>query len=162
MGNKTYVQNDEPIGVPDDTLWIDLDEAGKSTTDAVLYTEPQTLTESQKAQARDNIGAVANEVATLSGQVVLNYPDSCRFQLRDCRRYGRMCTFTIQLFVDEAITGQSYGFALVTLPVAPASRVWINNETKFYMDGGNSDIKVNNSLLSAGNYILTGFFFTAE
>lgn len=64
-GNKIYKQNDEPIDAPDGTLWVDLDAegmegsvSGGSIEGAVLYTE-QYLTESQKAQARHNIGAAA-------------------------------------------------------------------------------------------------------
>lgn len=156
---EVYVQNSEPVNVPDDTIWIDLEESGKSTTESVLYTK-QNLTEDQQAQARANIGAVGDEVTDLSSQITLNYPNNCRFQLRSCYCYGKMCTFTVQLFVDTAITGQNYGFTLVNMPVTSKHRVWISNGTQFYMDSGNSAIKVNNSSLSAGNYILSGFFIT--
>lgn len=64
-GNKIYKQNDEPIDAPDGTLWVDLDAEGAEGSasggfieGAVLYTE-QYLTEAQKAQARQNIGAAA-------------------------------------------------------------------------------------------------------
>ena len=30
LGNKVYVQNEEPIDAADGSVWIDLDEEGKS------------------------------------------------------------------------------------------------------------------------------------
>ena len=131
--------------------------------DSVRYSE-QSLTDEQKAQARENIGAqAAMDVVDLSAQVTLNYPDNTRMQLRDCKRYGRMCTFTLQMFVDVAITDQAYGFTIATLPVSPVGRVWINNGTQFYMDAGSTGkINVNNYSLAAGNYLMTGFFFINE
>lgn len=61
--SSIYVQEEEPVGADDGTLWVDLNEdVVGSTTKAVLY-EPQELTEEQKAQARENIGLVEVEPA---------------------------------------------------------------------------------------------------
>ena len=124
----------------------------------------QTLTDEQKLQARTNIGAQQTMVVeNLSSQVVLNYPENTTKQLINCFRYGKICMFTVQINITAAITEQPYGFTVVTLPVAAAHRVWINNGTQFYMDAGSTGkINVNNNSLAAGNYILSGFFFINE
>lgn len=57
LGTKIYSQNEEPTDAQDGALWIDLDEeALGASSNAVLYTA-QSLTDEQKAQARENIGA---------------------------------------------------------------------------------------------------------
>ena len=60
-----HIGNDEPTD-GNVTLWLDMDEESGGTESggssaAVLYTE-QTLTEGQKAQARENIDAISNDL----------------------------------------------------------------------------------------------------
>ena len=57
--DQIYVQNSEPAGAADGSLWLDLDEEVDVEQDySVLYTG-QTLTAAQKAQVRSNIEAVS-------------------------------------------------------------------------------------------------------
>ena len=72
--SSIYVQEEEPVGADDGTLWVDLDEelSDPSSLNAVLYTE-QFLTEEQKAQARENIGAAMQEIPREKAQIVYNF-----------------------------------------------------------------------------------------
>ena len=141
---------------------VEVPDSGGDANDAVLYTS-QTLTDDQKLQARTNIGAQqAMVMENLSSQVVLNYPENTTKQFISCFRYGKTCMFTVQINITKAITEQPYGFTVVTIPVSPVVRVWINNGTQFYMDAGLGEIRVNDETMGVGNYIMTGFFFIKE
>lgn len=121
----------------------------------------QLLTETQKSQARANIGAATSEATRHDGEVVFPFLDKMTIQIQNVSRWGPLCTFCLQFVVNEPITA-GYGFTLATMPFAPDTRVWINNGTQFYMDAGMKDVRVNNSTLGAGSNILTGFFFIRE
>lgn len=157
-GQLVAVKEVDENGVP--VEWETVSVQGGTITDAVLFTK-QELTAEQKAQARENIGAGDGILADLANQIVFFHVDQISLQLLNCFRYGKICTFTLQFNVNTTIS-DNYGFTLATLPVAPAGRVWINNATTFYMDAFNKDVRVNNELLSPGNYILTGFFIIGE
>ena len=138
----------------------DLPDAASIPTEAVLYTE-QILTATQKTQARENIGAMPNGLSSHNNEVIYHYADNCTIQVTNVQRCGRMCIFCLQFIVNTAISA-NYGFAFATLPFASTARVWINYETKFYMDAGSNKVNVNSSSLAAGNYMLNGFFFIHE
>lgn len=59
---EVYAQNEEPTNASIGALWADLDEelSGPASSDAVLYVE-QSLTDEQKAQARQNIRAAKDK-----------------------------------------------------------------------------------------------------
>lgn len=122
---------------------------------------PQTLTGAQKAQARKNIGCMSDEVTSHSGSVEFNFKENITVQLINCQTIGRLCVFCLQFVVNTQIES-NYGFTFATLPFSPTARLWINNGTKFYMDGGSKDIRVNGSAIATGSQILSGLFFTSE
>lgn len=156
VGQVIAVKAVNENGVP--VEWETVSMQNGAVTDAVLYTE-QALTDSQKAQVRQNIGVESLEMQNLTSQIAVNYPDNLLVVRKDCRKYGRICSFTIQINVMTAISA-NYGFALATLPCAPAGRIWINHTTQFYMDEGSNEVKVNSNKLDAKNYILSGIFLT--
>ena len=158
VGQVIAVKAVDENGTP--VEWETVSVQGGTITDAVLFTE-QKLTEEQKAQVRRNIQAVEDLVNDVTGEVVFNYPDNGTVQLKACYQNGKFCIFTLQLNIDTAIS-DSYGFTIANLPFAPVGRVWINNATMFYMDGKNNSIRVNESTLQIGNYILTGFFLVSD
>lgn len=155
-GQVMAVKSVDESGFP--VEWEAVSVQSGTVTDAVLYTG-QKLTKEQKTQARANIGAAAEEIIeNISGEVFLNYPNNCRMQLASCYRYGKICIFILQIFVDTIIS-DNYSFTLATLPVGPVNRVWINNGTQFFMDQQSAgNIRVNGDKLSAGGYTLSGFF----
>lgn len=102
-----------------------------------------------------------NSLTSHGEEIVFNYPDSITIQVNNFSKWGKLCTFTIQFLVNTAISG-NYGFSFCELPFAPTNRVWINNQTAFYMETGNKSIRCNGSTMNTGSYIWTGFYFTNE
>ena len=159
VGQVIAVKAVDANGAP--TEWETISIQNGTPTDAVTYTA-QTLTDTQKAQARENIGAQeAMVVEDLTNQIVFNFPDNVTIQKFSCFRWGKICTFTLQFIVNTAITS-NYGFTLATLPVAPVDRIWINNQSTFFIDGGYKDIRVNADTVPTGAKVLTGFFIIAD
>ena len=136
---------------------IEEDIANAST---VKFTA-QTLTEAQQKQARENIGAATDEVTLHNGDIVFLYPDNITLQVNSFNKWGKLCTFTIQFIVNTAIS-DGYGFIFCEMPFAPTNRVWINNQTGFYMDANWKAIRCNGSAMNTGSYIWSGFYFTDE
>lgn len=79
LGNKIYVQNDEPLDAADGSLWLDMDEEevnGSCAPQEAILCTPQDLTPEQQAQARENIGAVeAPETAEVGQTIVVKEVD---------------------------------------------------------------------------------------
>ena len=93
--------------------------------------------------------------------IVNKWPDNVTMLLKTFRRWGKLCLFTIQINVGTQITSD-YGFTLLEMPYSSIDRVWINNQTQFFMDAGNVAVRVNNDNLATGNYTLTGFYLTTD
>mgnify|MGYP003289781474 CR=1 FL=1 len=121
----------------------------------------QTLTKEQKEQARNNIGAMSNEVSSHNNDVTFYFSENYTVQVTNVQRCGRLCIFCVQILVNESFTS-SYGFNLVSLPFAPTSRIWINNGTQFFIDGGSKHIRVNGSSVAKGTLMLNGIFIIDE
>lgn len=93
--------------------------------------------------------------------IVNKWPDNVTIVVKSFRRWGKLCLFTVQINVGTAIS-TNYGFTLLEMPYTSVDRVWINNQTQFYMDSNNVAVRVNNANLATGNYILTGFYLTTD
>lgn len=93
--------------------------------------------------------------------IVNKWPDNVTVVLKSFRRWGKLCLFTVQINVTTQIS-TNYGFTLFEMPYTSIDRVWINNQTQFYMDANNVAVRVNNDNLATGNYILTGFYLTTD
>ena len=93
--------------------------------------------------------------------IVNKWPDNVTVILKSFRRWGKLCLFTVQIKVTTQITSD-YGFTLLEMPYASIDRVWINNQTQFYMDGNKVAVRVNDEKLFADYYILTGFYLTTD
>lgn len=89
------------------------------------------------------------------------WPDNLTVVVNVFRRWGKLCLFTLQIMVNTAIS-TDYGFSLFQLPYATIDRVWVNNQTEFYVDTTQNYIKVNNDKLSTGTHLLTGFYLTTD
>lgn len=100
-------------------------------------------------------------IQNASSLIVNKWPNNVTIILRSFRRWGKLCLFTVQLNVTTQITSD-YGFTLLEMPYASIDRVWINNETNFYMDANKVAVRVNEEKLFPGNYALTGFYLTAD
>lgn len=155
-GNKIYKQNDEPIDAPDGTLWVDLDAegmegsvSGGSIEGAVLYTE-QYLTESQKAQARQNIGAAAVGEGgdSNSGSNVDQYFETVTKSTIDTITWDGNTT-------DRAVFNSNYYFVSSSVF---AIEDFANGCTATTTSGGinyvssSKIVSVNNGLIEVGNY----------
>lgn len=93
--------------------------------------------------------------------IVNKWPDNVTLMLKTFRRWGKLCLFTIQFIVETQIS-TNYGFTLFEMPYTSVDRVWINNQTRFYMDANKVAVRVNNENLATGNYTLTGFYLTTD
>lgn len=93
--------------------------------------------------------------------IVNKWPDNVTIVVKSFRRWGKLCLFTVQINVGTAIS-TNYGFTLLEMPYTSVDRVWINNQTQFYMDSNNVAVRVNNANLATGNYTLTGFYLTTD
>lgn len=100
-------------------------------------------------------------IQNASSLIVNKWPDNLTIILRSFRRWGKLCLFTVQFNVGTAIS-TNYGFTLLEMPYTSIDRVWINNQTQFFMDAGNVAVRVNNDNLATGNYTLTGFYLTTD
>lgn len=127
---------------------------------AVLYTE-QDLSETQKKQARKNIGATEDAVHRHSHAAIFNYPGNGTVLLNHFIRYGKVCTFTIQLNITEQINDK-YSFAIMTLPFTCVGRLWLNNSTAYYINDGERDILRNASSTPVGGITLSGVYITSD
>ena len=103
----------------------------------------------------------ASGIQDASSLIVNKWPDNVTVIVRSFRRWGKLCLFTVQMNVTTQIS-TNYGFTLLEMPYTSIDRVWINNQTRFYMDGNNVAVRVNNDNLATGNYILTGFYLTTD
>nr|DAF30053.1 MAG TPA: hypothetical protein [Caudoviricetes sp.] len=93
--------------------------------------------------------------------IVNKWPDNLTFVVKTFRRWGKLCLFTVQINVGTAIS-TNYGFTLFEMPYTSIDRVWINNQTQFFMDSDNVAVRVNDERLATGNYTLTGFYLTTD
>ena len=109
--------------------------------------------------SKSEIDALIGTITDKTTSVENLWEDNITWQLRNFQRWGKLCFFSLQIYVTESIS-TNYGFNLMKLPYAPTMRIWINNGTQFYLDNGNQHIKVNSSTLNAGNYILSGMYLT--
>lgn len=100
-------------------------------------------------------------IQNASSLIVNKWPDNVTMIVKSFRRWGKLCLFTAQLNVDTQISTR-YGFTLLEMPYTSIDRVWINNQTQFYMDANGVGVRVNNNNLATGNYILTGFYLTKD
>ena len=100
-------------------------------------------------------------IQNASSLIVNKWPNNVTVVLKTFRRWGKLCLFTIQFNVGTQILSD-YGFTLFEMPYTSIDRVWINNQTLFFMDADNVAVRVNNEQLATGNYILTGFYLTID
>ena len=100
-------------------------------------------------------------IQNASSLVTNLWPDNVTVVVNVFRRWGKLCLFTLQIMVNTAIS-TDYGFSLFQLPYATVDRVWINNQTNFYIDEAQNYVKVNNNRLATGTYALTGFYLTTD
>lgn len=100
-------------------------------------------------------------IQNASSLIVNKWPDNVTVAIRSFRRWGKLCLFTVQINVTTQITSD-YGFTLLEMPYTSVDRVWINNQTNFYMDANKVAVRVNEEKLFTGNYILTGFYLTTD
>jgi hypothetical protein len=100
-------------------------------------------------------------VANLSTKIETLFPDQITWVLRDFRKSGKVCSFTIQFNVTEAITS-SYSFTVFTLPFKSAGRVWLNNATQYFIAENSNKIQRNSSSIATGNVVLSGMYLTNE
>lgn len=96
-----------------------------------------------------------------SDQISTTWGDNITWQIKSFTRWGSLCLVTIQFVVNTAIEA-TYGFTFATLPYASMSRVWLSNQTDFWIDAGGKDIRRNGSSLGAGAEILTAFYLTSD
>ena len=93
--------------------------------------------------------------------IVNKWPDNVTIIVRSFRRWGKLCLFTVQIHVKTQITSD-YGFTLLEMPYASVDRVWINNQTQFFMDANKVGVRVNEEKLFPDYYALTGFYLTTD
>lgn len=96
-----------------------------------------------------------------SGQISTTWGDNITWQTGTFFRWGAICTFTIQFIVNTQIDAP-YGFTMVTLPYHSNGRIWINNQTEFWIDNGGNTIRRNSERLAPGARILSGFYLTND
>lgn len=100
-------------------------------------------------------------IQNASSLIVNKWPDNVTMIVKSFRRWGKLCLFTVQINVGTQIS-TNYGFTLLEMPYTSIDRVWINNQTQFYMDTANVAVRVNDDHLATGNYALTGFYLTTD
>lgn len=100
-------------------------------------------------------------IQNASSLIVNKWPDNVTVIVRSFRRWGKLCLFTVQIHVTTQITSD-YGFTLLEMPYASIDRVWINNQTQFFMDANKVAVRVNDEKLFADYYALTGFYLTTD
>ena len=100
-------------------------------------------------------------IQNASSLVTNLWPDNVTVVVNAFRRWGKLCLFTLQIMVNTAIS-TDYGFSLFQLPYATIDRVWVNNQTEFYIDTTQNYVKVNDDRLSTGPHLLTGFYLTTD
>ena len=96
-----------------------------------------------------------------SAQISTTWGDNITWQIKSFTRWGSLCLVTLQFIVNTAIE-TTYGFTMATLPYASMSRVWLNNQTEFFIDAGGKDIRRNGSSLGAGAKNLSCFYLTLD
>lgn len=96
-----------------------------------------------------------------SAQISTTWGDNITWQIKSFTRWGSLCLVTIQFVVDTAIES-TYGFTVATLPYASMSRVWLSNQTEFWIDAGGKNIRRNGSSLGTGAKIMTCFYLTLD
>ena len=87
--------------------------------------------------------------------------DKLTWQIGSFSRWGAVCIFTVQFIVDTEISSD-YGFDVVTLPYRTTSRVWVNNQSAFWIDARGNTIRRNGSTLGTGAHTLSGFYLTND
>lgn len=158
VGQVIAVKSVDESGFP--VAWETISVQGGTISNVVCYTE-QDLSETQKKQARKNIGATEDAVHHHSHTAIFNYPGNGTVLLNHFIRYGKVCTFTIQLNITEQISDK-YGFAIMTLPFTCVGRLWLNNDTKYYIDDNHREILRNASSTPVGNITLSGVYITSD
>lgn len=112
----------------------------------------------------EDVGALPESgfsILDKSGQITTPLSDKLTWQLGSFSRWGAVCMFTAQFIVDTEIS-LDYGFTVVTLPYRSTSRIWVNNQSAFWIDAGGNTIRRNAGTLGKGAYILSGFYLTND
>lgn len=111
-----------------------------------------------------DVGAISDtefDILDKSSLITTTWGDNITWQLGSFSRWGAVCTFTAQFIVDTEISS-TYGFTVVTLPYHASARIWVNNQSSFWIDSGGNTIRRNGSSLAKGAYILSGFYLTTD
>ena len=96
-----------------------------------------------------------------SSQISTTWGDNITWQIKSFTRWGSLCLVTLQFIVNTVIE-TTYGFTMATLPYASMSRVWLSNQTEFFIDAGGKDIRRNGSSLGTGAKNLSCFYLTLD
>ena len=107
--------------------------------------------------------AAENGFSILDKSSLITTPliDKLTWQIGSFSRWGAVCIFTVQFIVDTEISSD-YGFDVVTLPYRTTSRIWVNNQSAFWIDARGNTIRRNASTLGTGAYTLSGFYLTND
>lgn len=112
----------------------------------------------------EDVGALPESgfsILDKSNLITTPLSDKLTWQLGSFSRWGKVCTFTAQFIVDTEISS-GYGFTVVTLPYRSTARIWVNNQSLFWIDAGGNTIRRNGSTIAKGAYILSGFYLTND
>lgn len=101
------------------------------------------------------------DILDKSSLVTTTWGDNITWQLSSFARWGAVCTFTVQFVVNTEISS-TYGFDVVTLPYHSSGRIWVNNQSAFWIDSGGNTIRRNGSSIAKGAYILAGLYLTSD
>nr|DAK08610.1 MAG TPA: Pulmonary surfactant-associated protein D, c-type lectin, alpha-helical coiled [Caudoviricetes sp.] len=103
--------------------------------------------------------ALTSEGST--GQIENLFPDKLTVILNEFWRFGNVCQFVLQFSISETME-VDYGANIAKLPFTSAMRCWLNNATQFYVDRDTSYIRLNDTTLRSGSYILSGMYITEQ
>lgn len=112
----------------------------------------------------EDVGALPESgfsILDKSSQITTPWSDNITWQMGSFSRWGAVCTFTVQFIVNTVINS-TYGFDVVTLPYHSSARIWVNNESLFWIDIGENTIRRNGDSIAKGAYTLSGFYLTND
>lgn len=112
----------------------------------------------------EDVGALPESgfsILDKSSQITTPWSDNIIWQMGSFSWWGAVCTFTVQFIVNTVINS-TYGFDVVTLPYHSSARIWVNNESLFWIDIGENTIRRNGDSIAKGVYILSGFYLTND
>lgn len=112
----------------------------------------------------EDVGALPESgfsILDKSSQITTPWSDNITWQMGSFSRWGAVCTFTVQFIVNTVINS-TYGFDVVTLPYHSSARIWVNNESLFWIDIGENIIRRNGDSIAKGAYTLSGFYLTND